>query len=524
MIDWYATYISNPHAERNPFRGAAPQTERLPSLEQSRAVLPEPFWDGHAAAIACYWKAWQIAFGRLKNPTPENGFVSPYVDTGFNGNLFMWDSAFIVMFARYARRAFDAQRTLENFYAKQHPDGFICREIRQSDGSDCFKRFDPPATGPEVLPWAEWEHYLNFGDSERLSRVFPALLAYRQWMSHYRTWQDGTYWATGWACGMDNQPRLSLHRGAQAGDGPVEWWDHDQMTWVDACFQALLSSRVLARMAVELGLEDEARELEQDAETLTRTINTGLWDDSSAFYVDRFRNGERSSVKTIGAYWALLAGAVPTERLGRFVAHLEHQGEFKRLHRVPTLSADHADFNPAGGNWRGSVWSPTNYMVLRGLTQNGFHDLAHQIARNHHDAVVSVFEASGTLWENYAPDTLERGSTSAPNFVGWTGLTPTAVLFEYVLGLRPNVPERRLVWDVRLLEEHGVKHYPFGVDGLLDLRCTARTRATERPSITVTSNIALMLEIVWDGGRDLLKIPAQIGPSMTNSTTRSQKQ
>ena len=83
----------------------------------------------------------------------------------------------------------------------------------------------------------------------------------------------------------------------------------------------------------------------------------------------------------------------------------------------------------SGGYWRGSVWSPTNYMLLRGLTKEGFHDLTHEIARNHHAAVVRVFEATGTLWENHAPDTLEPGSTSAANFVGWTGLMPTAILF-----------------------------------------------------------------------------------------------
>jgi len=35
-------------------------------------------------------------------------------------------------------RAFDFQRTLDNLYAKQHPDGFICREIVEADGSDLF--------------------------------------------------------------------------------------------------------------------------------------------------------------------------------------------------------------------------------------------------------------------------------------------------------------------------------------------------------------------------------------------------
>ncbi|WP_414632104.1 hypothetical protein, partial [Acetomicrobium sp. UBA5826] len=32
---------------------------------------------------------------------------------------------------------------------------------------------------------------------------------------------------------------------------------------------------------------------------------------------------------------------------------------------VPSLSADDLQYNPNGDYWRGSVWPPTNYMILR---------------------------------------------------------------------------------------------------------------------------------------------------------------
>lgn len=44
----------------------------------------------------------------------------------------MWDSCFILLFARYGCRAFNFQRTLDNLYAKQHADGFICRYVPSS--------------------------------------------------------------------------------------------------------------------------------------------------------------------------------------------------------------------------------------------------------------------------------------------------------------------------------------------------------------------------------------------------------
>jgi hypothetical protein len=505
-FDWYTTHIENPQALENPFRSATPTHLEISDFEAARGILPAPHWDGHDAALACYWKVWEIAWTRLKNPTPENGFVSAYMDTGFNGNLFMWDSAFITLFGRYARRAFSFQGTLDNFYRKQHRDGFICREIRQSDGTDCFERFDPPATGPEVLSWAEWVYFSETGDLERVRRVYPALCAYRAWMRRYRTWPDGMYWATGWACGMDNQPRLGAHRGGIVGDGPMEWWSHDHMTWVDACFQAALSARVLAQMARVLGRDGEAAGLEAEHRQLLEAINAQLWNDQIGFYVDRYRDGSLSAVKSIGAYWALLAGTVPAERLERLVAHLEQPNEFKRVHRVPTLSADHRDYNPRGGYWRGGVWAPTNDMLLRGLRAHGCDDLAFEIALNHHAAVVKVFEETGTLWENYAPDSLEPGSTAAPEFVGWTGLPPTAVLLEFIFGLRAEPMRDTLVWDVRLLEDHGVKRYPFGADGVLDLHCAARGDALEEPQVTVHSSHALTVDLRWAGGQRTLRV------------------
>ncbi|MFZ4569919.1 MAG: trehalase family glycosidase [Bacteroidales bacterium] len=57
-----------------------------------------------------------------------------------------------------------------------------------------------------------------------------------------------------------------------------------------------------------------------------------------------------------------------------------------------------------GGYWRGSVWAPTNYMVLRGLTNYHRDSPAYEIALNHLNNVVEVFNRTGTLFENYAPE------------------------------------------------------------------------------------------------------------------------
>ena len=48
--------------------------------------------------------------------------------------------------------------------------------------------------------------------------------------------------------------------------------------------------------------------------------------------------------------------------------------------------------------------------------------------------------------------------------------------------------------------EHGVEGYPFGLKGLVDLKCYARSSALEKPLIEVRLNVPVKLKIHWAGG------------------------
>ncbi|MEI8195294.1 MAG: hypothetical protein WCI73_05235, partial [Phycisphaerae bacterium] len=328
----FSCYVENLLVRKNTFRTMAADFTPLPTFDGTRHLLPRPMWQGHASVIACYWKAWELAFAHLRQPTAASGLVTPYIDMAFNGHVFLCDSVFSLMFGRYGARAFDFQRTMDDLYCKQHIDGFICREIDAADGQDCFHRHDPSSTGPNVFAWGEWEYYRNFADRGRLARVFPVLLAYHQWMRDHRTWPDGSYWSCGWASGMDNQPRVP------EGYSPAHSPAHQ--AWVDACLQAILSARVLLRMAQELGMDEQQEDaalaaarqhapdsansprpsmaalrplaqLREESMHLQGLVNQQMWDDQRGFYYDLRRDGTRSGRMTIGAYWALLAEVVP---------------------------------------------------------------------------------------------------------------------------------------------------------------------------------------------------------------------
>ncbi|MBE6911768.1 MAG: glycoside hydrolase [Ruminococcaceae bacterium] len=490
------SYAESSLMAENTFINAECNTKPLPVFEEIKNELPLPIWEEHDSHIRCYWKAWKIAFSNLRLPNKNAGFVSSFIDPAFNGHTFMWDSVFMLMFGKYADRIFKFQKTLDNFYSHQHKDGYICRQIDESSGYDAYIRHDPSSTGPEVMPWCEWDYYLNFGDEERLKRVFPCLVAYHRWMKEHFTWRDGTYFSSGYGCGMDNVPRLQ--------EGYHCYFSHGHMVWVDSCMQELYACNTLIKMAETIGREEFIPELREESEHLFKVINETLWDEKTSFYYDLWKNGEFNGVKHIGAYWALIAKCVPEDKAEAFIAHLENENEFKTDHRVPTLSKDDKNFEEGGKYWCGSVWSPTNYMVLKGLDEYKKFSLSHEIAINHLNAVVGAFEDSDTLFENYAPLFVDgrpkRGSWSREDFVGWTGISPISILFEFVFGIKPNVPENKIVWNINLLEKHGIEKYPFGKNGELILMCDKRKSVSEKPVVIAESTVPLSLEIIWNNG------------------------
>lgn len=471
----------------NVFR--ARQYAAAPLPDYAPDALPALVADEHPQWIALYRQAWTIAFRNLRQPEPESGLVANFIDTAFNDNTFMWDSCFMTLFGSYGQRVFPFIQTLDNFYAKQHADGYICREINTYDGRDIFRPHNPSSTGPNILAWTEWLHFEQHRDHARLQAIFPVLVAYHRWWRDWRTWPDGSYFTTGWGSGMDNQTRV-----------PDSMFHHRHYAWVDASLQQALSCQMLQRIGTTIGREDFNAELQAEFDHLQRIINRRLWSDADAFYLDRAPDGSFSPVKSIGAYWGLLSDAVPPDRAAQLIAHLDDPALFNRPHRVPTQAADSPGYQPDGAYWRGGVWAPTNYMLLRGLSRHGQHDLAYAIARNHLDNVTQVFEETGTVWENYAPEYAGHGRPAKPDFVGWTGLSAITIPIEYVIGLQPDVAANTLTWHIRLTGRHGVQRYPFGAEGTLDLISEPRRHENAPPVLTVRTNVDVTLAVEWPSG------------------------
>lgn len=476
----YPRYVE-PLVSKNLFRQVSPERQSIPHLAEIKEVLPTPVLPEQPEWVEMYWRAWESIWSSLRRPPKISGLPRHFLDIHCDDWLFMWNTAFMTQFGLYGRHHFNFIGMLDNFYAKQHEDGYICRQINGADGQDFFPPFDPNSTGPNIMAWAEWRYFRVTGDDSRLSQVFWPLLSLHRWFRSNRTWPSGLYWATGLSSGLDNQPRV-----------PDSKLHHRHWSWIDASLQAALSARILEQIAVTIEEPELAAELASERANLIRQINDQMWNEEAKFYQDIDPNGRFSPAKSVSAYWALLdKELIPENRLGPFIRHLREQWAFNLPHRIPSLSADSDGYNALTGNyWRGAVWSPMNYMVLKGLRGVGQDLLAHQIGLNHLGNVCETYLHTDTFWENYAPETAAAGDPARENFVGWTGLTAIAILFEDVIGISVDWPLRRVVWDRRLEESgcYGVRHYPLGKEGQMTL-------LGDQELITVNTDVPFTLTI-----------------------------
>ena len=67
-------------------------------------------------------------------------------------------------------------------------------------------------------------------------------------------------------------------------------------------------------------------------------------------------------------------------------------------------------------------------------------------------------------------------------------------MFEYVFGIHPLAKEEKIVWDIRLLDEHGVKNYPFN-ELSVDLICKERASENDEPTVTAICEKPIEIEI-----------------------------
>lgn len=410
-----------------------------------------------------YAKALEITKRKVRGGETEPFFKKPFVDAAFSDNIFLWDSCFIVCFAKYHLNELPVYQALDNFYERMEEDGYICREYRKN-GEPLWSKNHPVSINPPLLAWAELEIYGVKQDKERLKYAYPILKKNFEFLVRTYQGEDKLFWGDTLGMGMDNIPRsphgwttnegsgmthheLGEKLGKMGGSTAEErlnlfiadYVETLQGTWndegrlVDFTAQMAMVSLQLKYMAQEIGEIQDIPQFEAFHAEVKDALNELCWSEEDGFYFD-LGYDKQVPRKHIGMYWALLGELVPDDRMETFLAHLTNPNEFYRKTPLPALSADEEGYKGWGDYWLGGVWAPTSYMVIKGLTKIGKHELAQDLAEKTYASVAEVFEATDTFWENYAPDLISYGMPAKLDFCGWTGLVPIAMYHEYIKG------------------------------------------------------------------------------------------
>ena len=426
--------------------------------------IPQPVYPDQEM-VDLYHKTWEIAAGRVRRG-PKGLPASPYMDENcYEDQIWIWDTCFMVLFAKYAPKSFPGVESLDNLY----------KPIIEKEKTPLKVHL---VDNPPLFAWVEKEYFDFTGDKKRLDNI----LNKKQYLQKHFNWfaqvkkgerfecspqniylnaigDDGFTW-TGGASGMDNTPR-----GRDSGG-------YGKILWIDAISQQALSARYIAEMEYSLNNKNEAKKWIAKYDVLKKKINDLYWDKEDGFYYDvTIENRQPCRIKTMASYWPLLAQTASREQARSMVRHLMNPEEFGGDYPTPTLARTDKNYNHQTGDyWRGGIWLPTTYMAIKAIEKYGYHDEADAIAEKIIRQQLATYKniEPHTIWECYSPSvntpSTEHGRRARPEFCGWSALGPISLFIENVLGFKKVSAARREVqW--RLKKDrgaHGIKNLNFG--------------------------------------------------------------
>lgn len=471
----------------------------LPHYSEVQKDIPVPILESNPELIDMYWKCWEIGFTHLRQPKEGSPFVSNYWDEAFSPCIFQWDMIFMTHFTKYIHHIFPSVQSLDNFYCSQRPSGYICREIKEATGEEFHYKGIANTINPPLFAWSELEWFKMTNDSARLTAVLPVLDKYMEYLEKERKSHNSThklFWQTSLGSGMDNSPRY--------GSG-----------WVDISSQIVISYKAMAQIAEILHYPSKASLYRSQAKNISKRINNYMWNKKSALYHDIDDKGQQTPYRTIAGFWPLLAGIPSASQAKKLVKSLTDTATFNRTFPFASLSAEHSEYEPEGGYWRGGSWPPVSYMAIKGMNNYGYDNVSYEQTVKLLQAMYAVYKETGTIWEFYAPDTLSYGKLlhkrkvanktkeAKADFVGWSALGPVALLIEEVIGINCNAPENSITWKINRTEKHGVSNLHLGTNQVSLLY----SEKNASPLITGSCTNAFTLAVIKEGKEKRLSVP-----------------
>lgn len=312
-------------------------------------------------------------------------------------SLYTWDSGFVGL----GLASCDIQRAVD------------CLNAYVTEPGDQETAFIHHGSLVPVQFYLFQELYDRTQSRELLAYFYPRLLQYYRFMvgrlgsSTTDVWESGLlkvwdyfYNSGGWD---DYPPQVAVH--AQRLEGST--------AGTVTTSHMIRCAKILRFAAQTLGgLEEDAQELEQDIQRLTKAIQDYCWDEGSGYFgylthdgegrpqkIFRHKSGQNFNMGLDGAS-PLLAGILTPEQLERLTGHLSSEKELWTPIGLSTVDQS-AAYYKKDGYWNGAVWMPHQWFFFKALLDYGNGELAYRIAKTALDVWKNETDQSYNCFEHF---------------------------------------------------------------------------------------------------------------------------
>lgn len=369
----------------------------------------------------------------------------------FVAEIEQFSTIFSSFFLVYSNRNFPANQGLDYFYNKQEENGAIRWKYELESGKPIFTEGNPFGIGMPLFGWAEYNLFHKSANKKRVKDVMPILQKYMTWIDESFKRENGLYQVPLEATTMINAPRS------------------EASFLVDFNSAMAINALYMSALGDILNDKELSFQYKRLYFSLKTRINSLMWNPDTGFYHDINDKNEKLPQKTIAGFWVLLAEIPNEDKAVQLISHLSNPETFGTEHPFPSLSMDDPDFCPEGKGYRGSVFPPFTFMVIKGLEKYQRWDQAREYSIRHLyfilDSMTPTGEHNkGNLWEAYQPCKVgpavweEFENFPRPHYLSYAGLSTIALIIENIIGLSISLPRKTVDWIIPNLEVMGIEN------------------------------------------------------------------
>ena len=403
--------------------------------------------------ITLYEQTWSCIESKWV-PIPNKDDYSElygYLDDPDSNSVELLDIISSSFFLLYSNSTFSATHALDYFYENQEKNGFIPTSYSKAKQKPNTNTDKKGKVIPPLLIWAEFIHYNRTDTKKRLKTILPKLDSYLEWFINTYQTENGLFAIPTDRHYINNKP----HKGTAY--------------FVDFNAQMAHAFFLMMKLTTYTNLRNLLFKYTKLYYSLKALINKHFWCAKDNFYYDLNKSLSPVPVKTLSCFWTLLANIPNNNQVTELVKHLRDPESFYTPNVFPTVAQNESTY-AEGMEYRGSIYPLLTYMVIKGLTDYGYHEFAREATIKHLSSILAVFfsqdkSLQGTVWESYQPNHFEPAMITGThnrvrqNHFPTIGISNIALVIENILGFDICLPKKTVYWNIPHLEHMGIESF-----------------------------------------------------------------